>query len=189
MICGYCLGKLYLKNADAAYRRKFLFITGAALIALFIILRFINQYGDKQHWAIQKSVIFTILDFVNNTKYPPSLLYILMTVGPALIISAFIENISNWFSKIVIVYGKVPFFYYILHVFLIHFLARIFMLISHHGTGDVNFPGSPAFIDGGYPLWVVYIVWISVIIILYFPCKWYSSYKGSHSSNKWLTYL
>ncbi len=112
-----------------------------------------------------------------------------MTIGPALVVLSLTENISNWFTRIVIIYGKVPFFYYILHVLLIHSSARLFSMLSGRGNGDVAFPGSPVIQDSGYPLWVVYLVWVSIIFILYFPCRWYARYKGSHPQNKWLSYL
>jgi len=187
MIAGYCLGKLYTKGTDAAWRRKFLFIAGAGAVCLFILVRFINFYGDMHQWSLQKTTLFTFFDFLETTKYPPSLLYMLMTIGPALIILSFTENISNWFTSFIMIYGKVPFFYYLLHIFLIHSLALIISFISGRGTGNVDFVGIQP--DGGYPLWVVYVLWISVIIILYFPCKGYSRYKASHPEIKWLSYL
>ncbi len=187
MMLGYCMGKLYTRETTSAQRKKFLLIAGIVAVALFIIVRFINVYGDLRPWTPQKTALLTFFDFIKTTKYPPSLLFILMTIGPALIVLAFTENVSNWFTRFMIVYGKVPFFYYILHVFLIHLIALIFALVSGRGTGNVNFMGPQP--NGGYPLWVVYIVWASVIIILYLPCKWYSRYKASHPENKWLSYL
>jgi uncharacterized membrane protein len=190
MILGYCLGKLYTKGTDAARRKKFLFTAGISALCLFVVIRFINFYGDMHQWSPQKTALFTFFDFISTTKYPPSLLYMLMTIGPALIILSFTENISNWFTRLIMVYGKVPFFYYLLHVFLIHSLAWIFFFATGRGSGNVVFMGkTPVQPDAGYPLWEVYIIWISVIIILYFPCKWYSRYKASHPQNKWLSYL
>jgi len=182
MIAGYCLGKLYLKQTHPAYRKKFLLISGCVMILLFIAIRLINIYGDMHHWQQQATTFFTVLDFINTTKYPPSLLYMLMTIGPALIFLAYAENISNWLSRKITVFGKVPFFYYILHVFLIHLLGILLFFISGRIWNDPH-------LNLGYPLWAVYIVWISVIIILYFLCKWYSRYKANHPQNKWLSYL
>ena len=187
MILGYCLGKLYAKGKDAARRRKFLFITGTIAVSLFVAIRFINFYGDMHQWSTQTTGLFTFFDFLETTKYPPSLLYILMTIGPALIILSFIENVSTWFTRHIMVYGKVPFFYYLLHIFLIHSIALILSLASGRGSGNVAFVEIQP--EAGYPLWVVYVIWISVVIILYFPCKWYSGYKASHPGNKWLSYL
>ena len=187
MIVGYCLGKLYIKGADAARRKKFLFIAGISSVCLFIVIRFINFYGDMHQWSSQKTTLLTFFDFIKTTKYPPSLLFMLMTIGPALIILSIIENVSNWFTRFIMIYGKVPFFYYLLHIFLIHSIAWIFSFASGRGSGNADFMGIQP--DAGYPLWVVYVIWISVIIILYFPCKWYSRYKASHPENKWLSYL
>jgi len=187
MIIGYCLGKLYRKGTDAAWRKNFLFVAGISAVCLFVVIRFINFYGDMRPWSSQKTTLLTFFDFIKTTKYPPSLLYMLMTIGPALVILSFTENVSNWWSRFISVFGKVPFFYYLLHVFLIHLIALIFSFISGRGTGNVDFIGIQP--DAGYPLWVVYVVWISVIIILYFPCKWYSGYKATHPENKWLGYL
>ncbi len=187
MITGYCLGKLYAKGTDASHRKRFLFITGLSLICLFIVVRFINVYGDMSQWSYRKTALLTFFDFIKTTKYPPSLLYMLMTIGPALIVLSFTENSSGWFSRFIRVYGKVPFFYYILHVFLIHLIAVILSRVSGRGTGQVDFMGPQP--DAGYSLWVVYLVWISVVIILYFPCRWYSAYKASHPEKKWLSYL
>ncbi len=189
MICGYCLGKLYTKNTEPAYRRRFLLTAGIIAIALFVILRFINVYGDRQHWSVQQTSVFTVLDFVNTTKYPPSLLYMLMTIGPGLIVLAATEHIANAFTRIVMVYGRVPFVYYMLHILVLHSLARIFMLFSGRGSGEVLFPGYRMYPDAGYPLWVVYLVWISVVILLYFPCKWYGRYRAAHPEKIWLSYL
>ena len=190
MIVGYCLGRLYKKEAGPHYRKNFLLIAGIIAVCLFIVLRFINYYGDPQIWKPQRTLLFTLFDFVNTTKYPPSLLYMLMTIGPALIVLSITEKASNWFSRFVIIYGKVPFFYYLLHVLLIHIVAIIFYLVSGRGTGAVNFPGAEkAPSNSGYSLWVVYLVWIGVILILYFPCKWYGRYKAGHPEKRWLSYL
>ena len=190
MIIGYCLGKVYTKGTDAAWRKKFLLIAGISAVCLFIVIRFINFYGDMRQWSPQKTTLLTFFDFIKTTKYPPSLLYMLMTIGPALIILSFTENVSNWFTRFIMVFGKVPFFYYLLHVFLIHSLAWIFFFVTGRGSGNVDFMGrAPVKADAGYPLWVVYVIWVSVIIILYFPCKWYSRYKAGHPENKWLSYL
>jgi uncharacterized membrane protein len=190
MITGYCLGKLYTKETDVAWRKRFLLIAGISAVCLFIIIRLVNFYGDMRQWAPQKTTLLTFFDFIKTTKYPPSLLYMLMTIGPALIILSFTENVSNWFTRFIMVFGKVPFFYYLLHVFLIHSLAWIFFFVTGRGSGNVDFMArTPGKADAGYPLWVVYVIWLSVILILYFPCRWYSRYKAGHPENKWLSYL
>ncbi len=188
MICGYSLGKLYTEK-EAPDRKKILMGLGFTLILLFIVIRFINYYGDRNLWTLQPTILYTILDFIDTTKYPPSLLYALMTIGPALILLSISENISNGFTKAMRVYGKVPFVYYIVHVFVIHSLARIMSAISGRGSGNIFFPDSQLHPDAGYPLWTVYIIWISVVILLYFPCKLYGDYRANHPEKKWLSYL
>ncbi len=191
MILGYAAGKLYLPGVPSPYRKKILRYSGSAAILLFILIRYMNGYGDMHLWVIQKTSVFTFFDFVNTSKYPPSLLYILMTMGPALIVLSLVENMHGPFSRKVIVFGKVPFFYYVLHVFLIHSIAWITFFATGHSWNDLDFTH---FRDGslpygsGQPLWFVYAAWITVIVILYFPCRWYSKYKATHRK-WWLSYI
>ena len=192
MILGYCLGRLYLPGVNSSYRKKILRYLGVAAILLFILLRWSNTYGDMHHWSTQKTSIFTILDFVNTTKYPPSLLYILMTIGPALIILSFFERSPNTVSRKIIIFGKVPFFYYILHLLVAHSLAWIAFFATGHNWNGLDFtfnsPDGSLPTGSGYSLWIVYIAWAFAIVILYFPCRWYSRYKATHT-HWWLSYL
>ena len=188
MIVGYCTGRLYSKEVDPNYRKRFLLIAGVIAIALFIITRFINVYGDPAKWTSQKTFLFTFLDFIKTTKYPPSLLFMLMTIGPALIILSIAENAQSGVKKFLTVYGKVPFFYFLLHLLIIHSLAVAFSFISGGNAG--SFTGSSLkSAEVGYSLWVVYVVWVGVVLFLYYPCKWYGKYKASHPEKKWLSYL
>ena len=191
MICGYCLGKLFLPGVDSGFRKKVLRYTGLFLIVLFIIIRWTDLYGDMNKWANQRSALYTFFDFIDVTKYPPSILYMLMTIGPALILLSLFEKTNNMVSREIIVFGKVPFFYYVLHVFLIHFFAWIAFFITGHSWQQLDFThfrnGSLPY-GSGYRLWVVYMVWALIIIILYFPCRWYSQYKATHSQ-WWLSYI
>ena len=133
------------------------------------------------------------MDFLNTTKYPPSLLYILMTIGPSLLVLALIEKIKNRLTDFFIVFGRVPLFYYFLHIFVIHVFA-IILLIINDGDPSIMFNMTPfvgqnqQLVEYGYSLWVVYLVWFIVILILYPLCYRYMEYK--RSSNKWwLSYL
>jgi uncharacterized membrane protein len=191
MILGYAAGKLYLPETNPTYRKKTLRLTGLVSILLFIILRWTNLYGDMHQWQVQKTAVFTVLDFINTSKYPPSLLFILMTIGPALILLSFLENASGSISKKIIVFGKVPFFYYVPHVFIIHSIAWLVFFATGHSWSELDFThfreGSlPA--GSGHRLWFVYVVWIVVVVILYFPCRWYSNYKATHK-HWWLSYI
>jgi uncharacterized membrane protein len=191
MILGYSAGKLYVPEINSEYRKKLLRKAGIVSIVLFIVLRWINVYGDLHPWKIQDTILLTIFDFVKTTKYPASLLFILMTMGPALILLSCIENFSGSTTKKIIVFGKVPFFFYVLHVFLLHSIAFILFFSTGHSWSDLDFihfrEGSLPY-GSGHPLWMVYVVWIMVVIILYFPCRWYGKYK---STNKylWLSYI
>lgn len=190
MMVGYCTGKLYT-STSAEKRKHILLYTGIAAIILFILVRSINVYGDMHRWDVQTSFVFTVLDFIKLTKYPPSLLFILMTIGPALIILALIEKSSNSLSSKISIFGKVPFFYYILHILLIHVLAMLAFFATGHTAQELDythFNNSTLPFGFGFPLWVVYVFWVIVILILYFPCKWYSRYK-SKNRKWWLSYL
>ena len=190
MILGYCMGKLYLPATNAKARKKLLQTVGIAAFFLFILLRSINSYGDMHQWQHQTESLFTFFDFINTTKYPPSLLYILMTIGPALIVLPYLENIGDrgiW--KKIIIFGRVPFFYYILHVALIHAIAFMILFASGHSWDDLDFHREGALPYGsGHALWLVYVFWIIVICILYFPCRWYCKYKATHN-HWWLSYI
>lgn len=195
MALGYCFGNFYKKGMDAKLRKKYLLIIGSAAIMLYLLLRGINSYGDMSPWAIQHSTILTLCSFLNVTKYPPSLLYSLMTLGPALILLALMEKPLNWFGKIIIVYGRVPLFFYILHLFLIHGLAMLAVVWQGRPWTDmvtitnVNAKDSPWLQGYGFTLWQIYLVWLFVVAMLYPLCKKYDRYKTNHKEKWWLSYL
>ena len=193
MILGYCCGKIF-SNVETARRNKILLWIGIGALLLFIVLRFIDQYGDPGHWMRQKNLLYTFLDFMDVQKYPPSLLYMCATVGGALIFLALVKNTKSRLAKIIIIYGRVPFFYYILHFYLLSTLNIILYLSRGHSLseGMKGTPGLP-FKFGtpgeGYSLWVAYGIWIAVVIVLYPLCKWYDTYKTRHKEKWWLSYL
>lgn len=186
MALGYCLGKLYATDFDAAKRKKTLKVLGLSVIVVFIALRFSNLYGDAALWSSQPRTAFTILSFLNTTKYPPSLLYLTMTLGPALLFLAYSENITNLFSNIIKIYGRVPMFYYLCHLYLIHLGAVVLSFVQGFKPSDFEKGIPPGY---GVNLGMTYVVWLAVIIILYPLCKWYDKYKTGHRENKWLSYL
>lgn len=193
MMLGYCFGKL-ISEPDLQKRNKKLMILGAILVTLFIIIRFINQYGDPDPWSSQpRGAIYTFLSFLNTHKYPPSLLYMLMTVGPAMFFLAICGEGQNAATRFVSVFGRVPFFYYILHFFLLHAMAMAYFFMRGHSYAEGIDPKgiTPFFVipGEGLRLWGVYLVWIAAIIMLYPVCKWYDKYKAAHKGNKWLSYL
>jgi uncharacterized membrane protein len=193
MALGYCFGGFYTNDFDVAMRRKWLLRLGLGAIILFFILRSINVYGDPVPWAIQKNTTFTILSFLNVTKYPPSLSFLLITLGPALLFLYATETIKNKFSGFFLVFGRVPFFYYILHILIIHFFALIILVITG-GDWKILILNESAFTSAkfasyGYPLWVVYLIWISIVLLLYPLSKKYMIYKASNKDKWWLSYL
>jgi uncharacterized membrane protein len=193
MLVGYALGQIYLPTFDAGKRKRILIASGLGAIALFIIVRFVNMYGDPHPWSIQKTPGFTLLSFLNTTKYPPSLLYILMTLGPALLFLAFAEKPLNRLSEKVVVFGRVPMFFYLLHIYLIHVLAVIAAAISGFKWNDMVLTGWVSMntqLQGyGYSLAFVFVLWIIIIIGVYPLCKWYDDYKQANRSKWWLSYI
>ena len=193
MLLGYCAGKIFTAF-DPPRRNKILLYTGIGLLVLFVALRVADVYGDPTHWSKQRNGVYTFLSFMNVTKYPPSLMYASATLGCALIFLALVKNTTGWLSKIISVYGRVPFFYYILHFYLLHIIAIILYLQRGHtiAEGMKGVPGLPfkfAVPGEGYSLGIVYLVWICVVIALYPLCKWYDNYKRNHKEKKWLSYL
>jgi uncharacterized membrane protein len=191
---GYYFGGLYDHSYAPAKRRQILSSIGFAVIALFLFLRIFNIYGDAAHWSPQKNVVLTLLSLLNVTKYPPSLLYILITLGPAVILLSHIEKPLNAFTKKIAVFGRVPFFYYVLHLYLIHLLAVIGATLLGYNWTDMilsNRVNRVVALKGyGFNLSIVYIVWILLVLFLYPCCKWFDRYKRTHQPNKrWLTYL
>ncbi len=189
MAAGYCFGELYTRF-DAAKRKKLLIIIGTVCILLFILIRFTNWYGDPSLWSKQKTSVFTILSFINTTKYPPSLLYILMTIGPAILLLAFIEKPLHRFGNIIATYGKVPMFYFIIHFYLIHIASVITALIGGYSISNILKSGPTNPMQGfGFRLWIVYLIWITIVALMYPLCKRYAKYKFSHPEKWWLRYL
>src|SRR6202048_1988898 len=193
MAGGYCLGTVF--EWDAHRRRSFLVRMGLALAAAFVVVRAINIYGDPLRWSHQASPVFTVLSFLNVTKYPPSLDFLLMTLGPAMVVMAWLEKVHFHFTNPLIVFGRVPFFYYGAHLLLAHLIAigmnfvrygaKSFLPIAPPSMGSPTelFP-----VDYGFPLWTVYAVWVVVLLLLYPACLWFARLKR-HRHDWWLTYL
>jgi uncharacterized membrane protein len=193
MILGFGLGKLYSGEFNKGERNKLLMILGFSAIALFVTLRFINLYGDPAPWSGQKNGMFTFMSFINTTKYPVSLMYTLMTLGPMLVILALMERVSFSFLKPFHVFGRVPMFYYVLHFMLIHLISLIlFMNKTGKSLSEIDFHFNKSFggitTEGGYSLAITYLLWIAVVIFLYPLCVWYNRYKSTHK-NWWLSYI
>ena len=195
MMLGYCAGIFFSAKYTEEQRRKTLRWLGLGLILLFVVVRFINVYGDPVAWSIQKNSLYTFLSFMKVNKYPPSLLYLCIMIGPSLLLLSLIEKIKNRFTNCMVVFGRTAFFYYIIHLYLIHLLAVVaFFIRGNHTVQDAinsmqNLPFLFVIPGEGYGLAIVYAVWAAIIILLYPLCKWYDKYKTSHKEKWWLSYL
>lgn len=191
MGAGYVFGSLY--QLEAERRRKILFRLGLGLIAAFIVLRGINIYGDPNRWSLQKNFIFTVLSFLNVSKYPPSLLFLLMTLGPAIFALTGFDRIAPGpFSKAIITFGRVPLFFYIGQWIVAHGLAIIVGYLLGQPVGwqfaDMLHRPSPNPGNLGFSLWVVYLFWIVGVCLLYPLCRWFAGVK-QRRRDWWLSYL
>jgi uncharacterized membrane protein len=194
MLLGYCFGKLYQNDVDAAQRKKILLRLGLGMLLLFAALRSFNIYGDPAPWSVQASPLYSFLSFINVSKYPPSLLYVLITIGPAMLLLAISEKLTGKLSQYVVALGRVPLFYYIIHVYLIHIVATMAALAMGYPLDAMVFntwiTDSPALKGYGFSLGITYVIWIAIVLALYPLCLWYDRYKLSHAKEKWwLSYL
>jgi uncharacterized membrane protein len=189
---GYGLGKIY--GWDAERRRSFLLRLGMALSLAFLALRGLNVYGDPSRWAPQKSAAFTVLSFLNTTKYPSSLLFLLMTLGPALLLLAAVDRGTPRLLRPALTIGKVPLFYYLLHFFLIHLLAVVICALRYGSAhwmfespdlAHYPFTAPPGW---GFSLPVVYLAWAFVVLAMYPLCRWFAALKARRSE-AWLSYF
>jgi uncharacterized membrane protein len=202
MAAGYSMGAL-LERHD---RRKWILGLGVALTLAFLALRTLNLYGNGDAgfpsffpstvgpWKVQPSLTLTVFAFFNTLKYPPSLDYLLMTLGPALIILACLDGVTaeRGPGRVLLVFGRVPLFFYVLHIFLIHTMAILVGSLVHQPVawlwqgGFIIKPPPPGY---GHGLPFVYLMWFLALLILYFPCKWYMAFKSRHRDWVWLSYL
>ncbi|MBS1664094.1 MAG: DUF1624 domain-containing protein [Bacteroidetes bacterium] len=194
MALGYIVGSYYQSWYDAEERKPKLLLMGFSCVGLFILLRAGNFYGDADHWSSQRTVALSVLSFFNVTKYPPSLLYTLMTIGPALIFLALTEQPLNKWTATGVMFGRTAMFYYLAHILLIHVLALAGVLVCGYSLGTMvissgvnNMPDLKGY---GFPLIIVYLVWLGLLLLLYPLCKRYDEYKRTHQASKWwLSYL
>jgi len=189
---GYGLGQIY--SWDVERRRAFLLRLGLALSLAFPVIRGLNLYGDPARWTRQKTAVLTMLSFLNTTKYPPSLLFLLMTLGPTMLLLWSLDRGTPRSLRPVLLIGKVPLFYYLLHFFLIHLLAVLVCCVrygSAHWMFEspdlANYPVS-APPGWGYSLPVVYLVWAFVVLAMYPLCRWFAALK-ERRNDAWLSYL
>jgi uncharacterized membrane protein len=195
MAIGFCFGQVFMLEAPA--RRRILLRIGLALTIAFVVIRALDIYGDPAPWSPQKSGIFTVLSFLNCTKYPASLDFLLMTLGPALLALAYLDRYPLKATNPLVVFGRVPLFYFVIHFYAIHGLA-VLMAGLRYGTTAFKFMLNPVPSMGGprelfpqnfgYSLSIVYVVWIVIVLSLYPLCRWFARIKSTRGS-WWLSYL
>ncbi len=189
MLLGYCFGSFYKVGSSITLRKKWLLYLGVSTIVLFFILRTFNIYGDSAHWIEGDTITKTIVSFFKVSKYPPSLLFLLITLGPAFLFLYAIEKIKNKVTDFLLVFGRVPFFYYILHILFVHLGAIIGLLVTGKDWKLMIFDSNRSLSGYGYSLFTVYIIWIVIIAVLYPFCKRYMRYKANNKDKWWLSYL
>jgi uncharacterized membrane protein len=195
MALGFCLGPVF--QWDRASRVRLLARLGVAATVGFLILRSLNRYGDPVPWSTQASQTYTLLSFLNTTKYPPSLSYLLMTLGPALLALAWLDRQGSQPTHALVVFGRVPLFYFVLHFFAAH-LAMVVLALFTYGTDALKFVFHPLPTMGGpralfpvgygWDLWVAYLVWALVVLGMYPACRWFAGVKA-RQRDWWLGYL
>lgn len=186
MAVGYGFGVFY--RLEAGVRQRRLFFLGVGTVLVFMILRYANVYGNLTPWTHEATPLRTFLSFLDCTKYPPSLCYLLMTLGPGFIALSLLEG--SWAKRLdpFLAYGRVPFFYYVIHIPLIHALAIVFSQICFGTSAYLSGRGTPAPAGVGFDLVVVYAVWIAVVLALYPACRWFADLKRRRR-DAWLSYF
>jgi uncharacterized membrane protein len=200
MASGYALGAVMNMAPDR--RRRVLVMIGTAVVALFLVLRATNIYGNPVNtpfpgggkFEMQASVSKTVMAFLNVEKYPPSLQFLLMTLGPGILALAAFDRLraeGNAFARIAVIFGRVPLFYYVIHIYAAHLIAIGAALAFRQPVARIlkgGFMFNPPEPGYGHGLAFIYTVWILMNVALYFPCRWYAEYKRTHRQ-WWLSYL
>lgn len=191
MLLGYCLGKWYEPSASTSARPKRLVVLGLSLIILFIVLRTINVYGDPVPRQDFPGALADFFSFMNVQKYPPSLQFSSITIGIGLLLLALFEKIRNPLTQLFNVYGRVPFFFFIVHFLIIHAVCVVVFYAQGYGPADIRTPNNillfrPATL--GFSLPVVYLIWLALLIVMYPLCRLYDRYK-TEKGYWWLSYL
>jgi uncharacterized membrane protein len=193
MALGYCFGQLYTPSFDRLQRKRILIGMGLTLLFVFFLFRLTNLYGDLEPWSRQETGMLTFLSILNTTKYPPSLLFLCMTLGPCLLFLAFAERpLGNWSQQLIVI-GRVPLFFYVLHIFVIHFLATWAALFTGYHLSDMvinRWITKQKSLKGfGFSLGTVYFIWMGIVVLLYPLCIWYEELKRKNPEKKYLKYL
>ncbi len=183
MAVGYGLGHVFLEPATK--RERQLTVLGLAAIALFLLLRGTNLYGDPHPWGVQTHGVMTVLSMLNVTKYPPSLLYALVTLGPIFLLLPAMERLGGFVGEVLATYGRVPLFIYLLHLYVARAAAVALWLVEGFDLHQLHGFGVQA---AGLSLAGTYAAWILIMAVLYPACRWYAGVK-QRRRDWWLSYL
>jgi uncharacterized membrane protein len=186
MSLGYCIGSLF--DLQREHRQHWFMYLGAASLTLFVLLRATNLYGDPADWTLQSTTVRTLLSFVDVYKYPPSLQYLLLTLGTALLLLAALEPTRGKFAEVLRTFGRVPLFFYVLHIALAHLAAGAIALAMGFGTALLSDDILQVPEQWGFALPVVYLAWLLVVATLYPACRWFAAVKRRRD-DWWLSYL
>jgi uncharacterized membrane protein len=188
MALGFALADAY--SWESERRQRFLIVAGIATLVAFVWLRTVNGYGNPFPWSKHSTFALSVASFLNVTKYPPSLDFLLMTLGPVFIALALTERVQGRVAGLLTVYGRVPLFFYVVHIFLAHLAGVAIALIQHGELRRIPAMTDPASIPAWYgvPLWGVYLAWAAVVLLMYFPCRLFAEYKSTRNY-WWLRYL
>jgi hypothetical protein len=166
---------------------------GLAALVLLLILRGTNLYGNLLPWKNYGNITQNLFSFFNLTKYPPSLTFLLLTLGASLLFLANTEKLKGKVVNFFCVFGRVPFFFYIIHIYIIHFLALLAAELTGFGWQKMTTPSMPYRVEAlkgfGFNLITVYLIWIGLIAFLYPICKAFDNYKQNNKDKWWLSYL
>lgn len=186
MMLGYGSGKWFTMKTPTQ-------VSGyaGALLLIFIGLRYLNSFGDPGHWQGQPGSSTFFFTYFDVAKYPPSLLYVLVTLGVSGLIYSLLPYLRGPVKSLLHVFGQVPFFFYLLHIYIVHGLALSLHLLRGGSSADFTFyetfGGVP--VGSGFSLPVVYLIWLSLLIVLYFPCKWFAGLKARHRGESWTSFI
>jgi uncharacterized membrane protein len=176
MAAGFCFGEVFRNH------KPWMTPIGLGLTAAFLVIRTINIYGDPARWS------GSILSFLRVNKYPPSLDFLLMTLGPAILLLSFLDTLKFRPANPLLIFGRVPLFYFLVHLYVIHLVAIVLAWVRYGKLAPVN-PLVRIFPPGyGYDLWAVYVIWIGIVVLLYPLCLWFSRVK-ERRQDWWLSYL
>jgi uncharacterized membrane protein len=193
MIMGYCVGTIFTSKTEQE-RSKILLLMGVSLLVLFAVLRVSNIYGNPWPWKTQASGFYDFLAIMNVEKYPPSLLYMCATIGPALIFLALVREVRGRIANIFVVFGRVPMFFYVFHFFTLCMINLVLFFMRGYTfeqgmKGVEGMPWKFVVAGQGFDLFTVYLIWMGLVIFLYPFCRAYNKYKTAHPGKVWLSYL